>query len=178
MLEDTQNAAGMPVEVETPELADTTNTDTVTAEVAESGEVVETTTEQTEGNASTAQTKGTKKAKKPKRKPPEREEIRLAEKPSRLISKEGFALYIGKTVDAVVAMAKAAKAPAIYMADPLNPGGNAELYFDREEWDDACKQLVESAPPEWHDWRNRLFLFKPTSGKRKKNTDQGELKAA
>ncbi|EIF0348863.1 hypothetical protein LD415_002283 [Salmonella enterica] len=174
MLEDTQNAAGVPVEVETPELADTTNTDTVTAEVAESGEVVENTTEQTKGNASTAQTK----AKKPKRKPPEREEIRLAEKPSRLISKEGFALYIGKTVDAVVAMAKANKAPAIYMADPLKPNGNAELYFDREEWDDACKQLVESAPPEWHDWRNRLFLFKPTSGKRKKNTDQGELKAA
>ncbi|HFW5272131.1 TPA: Cox family DNA-binding protein [Salmonella enterica subsp. enterica serovar Bullbay] len=110
-------------------------------------------------------------AKKP-RKSPEREEIRLAKNPAKLISKEGFALYIGKTVDAVVAMAKAAKAPAIYMADPLNPGGNAELYFDREEWDEACRQLVESAPPEWHDWRNRLFLFKPTSGRRKKKTDE------
>ncbi|EDA9944782.1 hypothetical protein A6J17_05410 [Salmonella enterica] len=106
------------------------------------------------------------------RKSPEREEIRLAKNPAKLISKEGFALYIGKTVDAVVAMAKAAKAPAIYMADPLNPGGNAELYFDREEWDEACRQLVESAPPEWHDWRNRLFLFKPTSGKRKKKTNE------
>ncbi|EDK0679474.1 hypothetical protein PF416_004856, partial [Salmonella enterica] len=106
------------------------------------------------------------------RKSPEREEIRLAKNPAKLISKEGFALYIGKTVDAVVAMAKAAKAPAIYMADPLNPGGNAELYFDREEWDEACRQLVESAPPEWHDWRNRLFLFKPTSGRRKKKTDE------
>ncbi|EBB7359968.1 hypothetical protein DKS73_10040 [Salmonella enterica subsp. enterica serovar Virchow] len=106
------------------------------------------------------------------RKSPEREEVRLAKNPAKLISKEGFALYIGKTVDAVVAMAKAAKAPAIYMADPLNPGGNAELYFDREEWDEACRQLVESAPPEWHDWRNRLFLFKPTSGRRKKKTDE------
>ncbi|EBF0842742.1 hypothetical protein ZP13_17240 [Salmonella enterica subsp. enterica] len=106
------------------------------------------------------------------RKSPEREEIRLAKNPAKLISKEGFALYIGKTVDAVVAMAKAAKAPAIYMADPLNPSGNAELYFDREEWDEACRQLVESAPPEWHDWRNRLFLFKPTSGRRKKKTDE------
>ncbi|MFS9878481.1 Cox family DNA-binding protein [Salmonella enterica] len=106
------------------------------------------------------------------RKSPEREEIRLAKNPAKLISKEGFAMYIGKTVDAVVAMAKAAKAPAIYMTDPLNPGGNAELYFDREEWDEACRQLVESAPPEWHDWRNRLFLFKPTSGKRKKKTNE------
>lgn len=111
-------------------------------------------------------------AAKKTRKAPEREEIRLAKNPAKLISKEGFALYIGKTVDAVVAMAKAAKAPAIYMADPLNPGGNAELYFDREEWDEACRQLVESAPPEWHDWRNRLFLFKPTSGRRKKKTDE------
>ncbi|MGG6154591.1 Cox family DNA-binding protein [Salmonella enterica] len=111
-------------------------------------------------------------ATKKTRKSPEREEIRLAKNPAKLISKEGFALYIGKTVDAVVAMAKAAKAPAIYMADPLNPSGNAELYFDREEWDEACRQLVESAPPEWHDWRNRLFLFKPTSGRRKKKTDE------
>ncbi|HGA5126630.1 TPA: Cox family DNA-binding protein [Salmonella enterica subsp. diarizonae serovar 61:l,v:z35] len=114
-------------------------------------------------------------ATKKTRKSPEREEIRLAKNPAKLISKEGFALYIGKTVDAVVAMAKAAKAPAIYMADPLNPGGNAELYFDREEWDEACRQLVESAPPEWHDWRNRLFLFKPTSGRRKKKTDEQQV---
>lgn len=112
------------------------------------------------------------------RKSPEREEIRLAKNPAKLISKEGFALYIGKTVDAVVAMAKAAKAPAIYMADPLNPGGNAELYFDREEWDEACRQLVENAPPEWHDWRNRLFLFKPTSGKGRKKTNSDTQHAA
>ncbi|EEP1423108.1 hypothetical protein HAZ10_001023 [Salmonella enterica] len=124
-------------------------------------------TEVVAGEAATEE-QATKKT----RKSPEREEIRLAKNPAKLISKEGFALYIGKTVDAVVAMAKAAKAPAIYMADPLNPGGNAELYFDREEWDEACRQLVESAPPEWHDWRNRLFLFKPTSGRRKKKTDE------
>ncbi|EBB7357763.1 hypothetical protein AHT97_003121 [Salmonella enterica subsp. enterica serovar Newport] len=124
-------------------------------------------TEAVAGEADTAE-----RAVKKTRKSPEREEVRLAKNPAKLISKEGFALYIGKTVDAVVAMAKAAKAPAIYMADPLNPGGNAELYFDREEWDEACRQLVESAPPEWHDWRNRLFLFKPTSGRRKKKTDE------
>ncbi|MGF2865651.1 Cox family DNA-binding protein [Salmonella enterica] len=112
------------------------------------------------------------------RKSPEREEVRLAKNPAKLISKEGFALYIGKTVDAVVAMAKAAKAPAIYMADPLNPGGNAELYFDREEWDEACRQLVENAPPEWHDWRNRLFLFKPTSRKGRKSTKHNTQQAA
>ncbi|EEL2515220.1 hypothetical protein G9I05_001040 [Salmonella enterica] len=115
---------------------------------------------------------------KKNRKSPEREEIRLAKNPAKLISKEGFALYIGKTVDAVVAMAKAAKAPAIYMADPLNPGGNAELYFDREEWDKACRQLVENAPPEWHDWRNRLFLFKPTSRKGRKSTKHDTQQAA
>ncbi|EAQ6106628.1 TPA: hypothetical protein RU621_003535 [Salmonella enterica] len=115
---------------------------------------------------------------KPKRKTPEREEIKLAKNPAKLISKEGFALYIGKTVDAVVAMAKADKAPAIYMADPLNPGGYAELYFDREEWDEACRQLVENAPPEWHDWRNRLFLFKPTSGKGRKKTKSDTQHAA
>ncbi|EIE7937263.1 hypothetical protein LDT72_003287 [Salmonella enterica] len=124
-------------------------------------------TEAVAGEAATAE-----QSVKKTRKSPEREEIRLAKNPAKLISKEGFALYIGKTVDAVVAMAKAAKAPAIYMADPLNPGGNAELYFDREEWDEACRQLVESAPLEWHDWRNRLFLFKPTSGRRKKKTDE------
>lgn len=115
--------------------------------------------------------------KKP-RKAPEREEVKLSENPSVLLSKEGFALYIGKTVSAVVSMAKASKLPAVYMADPLNPGGNAELYIDREEWDEACRQLVESAPPEWHDWKNRLFLFKPTSGKRNKKSGSGIKRAA
>lgn len=115
---------------------------------------------------------------KKNRKSPERDEVKLSENPSALLSKEGFALYIGKTVDAIVSMAKASKLPAIYMADPLNPGGNAELYIDREEWDKACRQLVESAPPEWHDWKNRLFLFKPTSGKRNKKPRSSMQRAA
>lgn len=113
---------------------------------------------------------------KTKRKSPTREEVRLSEKPSTLLSKEGFAMYIGKTVSAVASMAKAGKLPAVYMADPLNPSGHSELYINKDEWDEACKQLTESAPPEWHDWKNRLFLFKPTGGKqpsqehKKKNT--------
>ncbi len=45
------------------------------------------------------------------RKAREREEIRLSENPSHLLSKEGFAMYIGKTVDAIVSMAKAGKLP-------------------------------------------------------------------
>ncbi|EAO8870317.1 TPA: hypothetical protein N3D39_004969, partial [Salmonella enterica subsp. enterica serovar Durban] len=64
-------------------------------------------TEAVAGEADTSE-----RAVKKTRKSPEREEIRLAKNPAKLISKEGFALYIGKTVDAVVAMAKAAKAPA------------------------------------------------------------------
>ncbi|MFA4649255.1 Cox family DNA-binding protein [Escherichia coli] len=103
------------------------------------------------------------------RKVREREEIRLSENPSHLLSKEGFAMYIGKTVDAIVSMAKAGKLPAVYMADPLKPGGNAELYINRKAWDEACDRLIENAPPEWHDWENRLFLFKPTSGRRNRN---------
>ncbi|MCZ5534574.1 Cox family DNA-binding protein, partial [Escherichia coli] len=51
------------------------------------------------------------------RKAREREEIRLSENPSHLLSKEGFAMYIGETVDAIVSMAKAGKLPAVYMAD-------------------------------------------------------------
>lgn len=103
------------------------------------------------------------------RKAREREEIRLSENPSHLLSKEGFAMYIGKTVDAIVSMAKAGKLPAVYMADPLKPGGNAELYINRKAWDKACDRLIENAPQEWHDWENRLFLFKPTSGRRNRN---------
>ncbi|ENQ3931844.1 hypothetical protein ACEF99_003729 [Salmonella enterica subsp. enterica serovar Newport] len=163
MQEDTQNTESIAVEVETPEQTESTVIETAASET--------TAADLTEGDAVAEKSKSADKAEKPKRKSPEREEVRLAVNPSVLLSKEGFALYIGKTVAAVVAMAKENKAPAIYMADPINPG-YAELYFNREEWDDACKQLIESAPPEWHDWRNRLFLFKPTSGKRKKKTDE------
>ncbi len=101
------------------------------------------------------------------RKAPEREEIRLSANPSHLLSKEGFALYIGKTVSAVVSMAKAGKLPAVYMADPLKPGGNAELYINRKAWDEACDRLTENAPQEWHDWENRLSLFKPAAQRRR-----------
>ncbi|HBC1513812.1 TPA: hypothetical protein IFD77_000364 [Escherichia coli] len=103
------------------------------------------------------------------RKAREREEIRLSENPSHLLSKEGFAMYIGKSVRAIVSMAKARKLPAVYMVDPLKPGGNAELYINRKAWDEACDRLIENAPKEWHDWENRLFLFKPTSGRRNRN---------
>ncbi|EFH0846170.1 hypothetical protein BI426_001290 [Escherichia coli] len=93
------------------------------------------------------------------RKAPERQEIRLSQNPSHLLSKEGFAMYIGKTVDAIVSMAKAGKLPAVYMADPLKPGGNAELYINRKAWDEACDRLTENAPQEWHEWENRLFYL-------------------
>lgn len=68
-------------------------------------------------------------------------------------------MYIGKTVDAIVSMAKAGKLPAVYMADPLKRGGNAELYINRKAWDEACDRLIENAPQEWHDWENRLFCL-------------------
>lgn len=48
-------------------------------------------------------------------------DIKLAAAPSDLLSKEGFALYIGKTPRAVAEMAKAGKLPAFYMTDPLKP---------------------------------------------------------
>ena len=102
------------------------------------------------------------------RKAPERQEIRLSQNPSHLLSKEGFAMYIGKTVDAIVSMGKAGKLPAVYMADPLKPGGNAELYINRKAWDEACDRLTENGPQEWHEWENRLFLFKPAAGLRNK----------
>lgn len=97
---------------------------------------------------------------------PIREEVRLSENPSNLLSKEGFALYIGKTVLAVVAMAKAGKLPAVYMADPINPGGNAELWINRKEWDEYAEQLAESAPAEWHGWKDRISASKPGRGRR------------
>ncbi|CAI2470127.1 Regulatory phage protein cox [Serratia ficaria] len=91
-----------------------------------------------------------------------RAEIKLSEDPSQLLSKEGFALYVGKTAIAVVSMAKAGKLPAFYMTDPLNPGGHAELWIHRGEWDKYAEQLVENAPDEWHGWKDRLHHSKPS----------------
>ncbi|MDO2452482.1 Cox family DNA-binding protein [Enterobacter asburiae] len=91
--------------------------------------------------------------------------IKLASAPSDLLSKEGFALYIGKTPRAVVEMAKAGKLPAFYMTDPLKPGGKAELWVNRREWDKYAAQLVEEAPTEWHDWKNRISYGKSGRGR-------------
>lgn len=98
--------------------------------------------------------------------PRKRDAVKLAANPSDLLSKEGFALYIGKTASAVVSMAKAGKLPSFYMVDPLNPGGNAELWINRKEWDKNAAQLVEAAPEEWHGWKDRLSAGKPRRGKR------------
>lgn len=87
-------------------------------------------------------------------------DIQLAQSPSDLLSKEGFALYIGKTPRAVVEMAKAGKLPAFYMTDPLKPGGKAELWVNRREWDEYAAQLVAQAPTEWHDWKSRISCTK------------------
>ncbi|MBP2846363.1 regulatory phage cox family protein [Dickeya dadantii] len=94
-----------------------------------------------------------------------RRQIRLSEKPADLLSKEGFALYVGKTPAAIVAMAKAGKLPAFYMADPLNPGGHAELWINRREWDSYAAQLVDGAPPEWHGWKDRISANKRARAK-------------
>ncbi|MCS2172335.1 regulatory phage cox family protein [Scandinavium sp. TWS1a] len=94
-----------------------------------------------------------------------RTQIQLSEKPADLLSKEGFALYIGKTPRAVVEMAKAGKLPAFYMTDPLKPGGKAELWVNRREWDKYAAQLVEDAPTEWHDWKNRISYGKSGRGR-------------
>ncbi|WP_371819772.1 Cox family DNA-binding protein [Rahnella sp. BCC 1045] len=94
-----------------------------------------------------------------------RKPISLSEKPGNLLSKEGFALYVGKTPDAIVAMAKAGKLPAFYMADPLKPGGHAELWISRKEWDKFADQLVEDAPAEWHGWKDRISARKPCRGR-------------
>lgn len=91
--------------------------------------------------------------------------VKIADKPSDLLSKEGFALYIGKTPRAVAEMAKAGKLPAFYMTDPLKPGGNAELWVNRREWDKYAAQLVQDAPTEWHDWKNRISYSKSTHGR-------------
>lgn len=92
--------------------------------------------------------------------------VRISEKPANLLSKEGFALYVGKTVTAVVSMAKAGKLPAFYMADPSKPGGHAELWISRSEWDKYAEQLVEDAPSEWHGWKDRISAKKPGRGHR------------
>lgn len=94
-----------------------------------------------------------------------RKPVSLSEKPGNLLSKEGFALYVGKTPAAIVAMAKAGKLPAFYMADPLKPGGNAELWISRKEWDKFADQLVEDAPAEWHGWKDRISASKPCRGR-------------
>jgi hypothetical protein len=91
--------------------------------------------------------------------------IKLSPAPADLLSKEGFALYIGKTARAVVEMAKAGKLPAFYMTDPLKPGGKAELWVNRREWDKYAAQLVEEAPTEWHDWKNRISYGKSGRGR-------------
>lgn len=90
-----------------------------------------------------------------------RAEVKLSNEPSKLLSKEGFALYVGKTPVAIASMAKAGKLPAFYMADPLKPGGNAELWINREEWDKYADQHVEAAPEEWHSWKDRISASKP-----------------
>ncbi|MFG6654845.1 Cox family DNA-binding protein [Scandinavium sp. M-37] len=96
---------------------------------------------------------------------PKHHSVKLSPAPSDLLSKEGFALYIGKTPRAVVEMAKAGKLPAFYMTDPLKPGGKAELWVNRREWDKYAAQLVEDAPTEWHDWKNRISYGKSGRGR-------------
>jgi len=91
--------------------------------------------------------------------------IKLAPVPSDLLSKEGFALYIGKTPRAVAEMARTGKLPSFYMTDPLKPGGKAELWVNRREWDKYAAQLVEDAPTEWHDWKNRISYGKSGRGR-------------
>ncbi|MBF1995689.1 hypothetical protein HW114_09400 [Serratia symbiotica] len=101
-----------------------------------------TNTEEIELKAKTASDTGDEKAKVERK----RAEVKLSEDPSNLLSKEGFAMYVGKTPIAIASMAKAGKIPAFYMTDPLNPGGHAELWVHRGEWDKYADQLVENAP--------------------------------
>ncbi|MFR0155161.1 Cox family DNA-binding protein, partial [Escherichia coli] len=39
--------------------------------------------------------------------------------------------------------------------NPSKKGG--EIYIHRGEWDAYAEHLAKEAPPEWHDWKNRLF---------------------
>lgn len=79
-----------------------------------------------------------------------------------LVSKEVFAASIGKTPKAVIEMAKQGKLPAFYMSDPQKPNGNAELWINLEEWNKYAAHLVEQAPAEWHNWKNRISHSKST----------------
>ncbi|WP_214294323.1 Cox family DNA-binding protein, partial [Escherichia coli] len=54
---------------------------------------------------------------------------------------------------------------AFYMTDPLKPGGHAELWINRREWDKYAAQLVDEAPTEWHDWKNRISYSKSRHGR-------------
>lgn len=77
---------------------------------------------------------------------------------SELVTPELFAEYIGKTPAAIRKMATAGKLPVIRMKDPLNPSKKGgEIYIHRGEWDAYAIHLDQIAPPEWHDWKNRLF---------------------
>ncbi|EBX5199817.1 hypothetical protein ABQJ02_004325 [Salmonella enterica] len=81
---------------------------------------------------------------------------------SDLVTPELFAAYIGKTPAAIRKMATAGKLPVIRMKDPMNPSKKGgEIYIHRGEWDSYANHLAQIAPPEWHDWKNRLF----TTGK-------------
>ncbi|EFM6032991.1 hypothetical protein G9K84_000197 [Escherichia coli] len=77
---------------------------------------------------------------------------------SELVTPELFAEYICKTPAAIRKMATAGKLPVIRMKDPLNPSKKGgEIYIHRGEWDAYAIHLAQIAPPEWHDWKNRLF---------------------
>ncbi|MDT7304847.1 Cox family DNA-binding protein [Citrobacter freundii] len=77
---------------------------------------------------------------------------------SSLVTPELFAEYIGKTPAAIRKMAAAGKLPVIRMKDPQNPSKKGgEIYIHRGEWDAYAEHLAKEAPPEWHDWKNRLF---------------------
>ncbi|MBJ8927427.1 Cox family DNA-binding protein [Citrobacter sp. FDAARGOS_156] len=77
---------------------------------------------------------------------------------SELVTPELFAEYIGKTPAAIRKMATAGKLPVIRMKDPQNPSKKGgEIYIHRGEWDAYAEHLAKEAPPEWHDWKNRLF---------------------
>ncbi|MEI9743600.1 Cox family DNA-binding protein [Enterobacter ludwigii] len=77
---------------------------------------------------------------------------------SSLITPELFASYVGKSPAAVRKMAMAGKLPVIRMKDPQNPSKKGgEIYIHRGEWDAYADYLAKNAPPEWHDWKNRLY---------------------
>ncbi len=37
------------------------------------------------------------------------------------------------------------------------PKKGGEIYIHRGEWAAYAAHLAQIAPPEWHDWKNRLF---------------------